>query len=202
MSPGRRRVLAGVVLLPLMLASCDGGEPGQAVPTAGLSVSSVAETPGEPERPKAPPVEEPLDATKYISEPCGSLTESQQREFNVTSSRDNSNADGEACIWSIGDGSTSVSVSYATTVDAGLSNLYALHETVPWPYFEETEVDGYPAVYQDVVDHRAQGTCGLSVGIRNDLFFSSDVISLAGNDACKAAANVASAVIRTIKAGA
>lgn len=92
-------------------------------------------------------MEDPLDATRYINDPCSSLTEPRQQEFNVTSSRDNSNDDGKACVFSVGDGSTSLSVAYVTSVDTGLSNLYALHEAVPWPYFEETDVAGYPAVY-------------------------------------------------------
>lgn len=194
----RRAVTAGcVALLSAVLAACDADGIGEG------SRPRATETSQEQEYPKAPPVANPLDATKYVEAPCSSLTESQQRAFNANSSRDNSNEDGRACVWNIGDGSTSISIAYVTSVNTGLSNLYALHATVPWPYFEETEVDGYPAVYQSVVDNRTKGACGLSVGITDELFFSADVRSRAdaGEDACKAAANVAAAVVQTIKAG-
>ncbi len=187
-----------------VLAGCDSGEAGQALPTSGAEVSTTqSESAGEREFTKAPPVQDPLDASKYLKDPCSSLTESQQQEFNVTSSRENSDDDNSGCRWNVGDGSTSPGVSYATGIEEGLDRLYALNDTGHWDkgYFEPTEVSGYPAVYVEIVDNRDRGDCNLAVSISDDLFFNSNVLTRAGNDACGAAENVAKAVIETIKAG-
>ncbi|TQJ04145.1 DUF3558 domain-containing protein [Amycolatopsis cihanbeyliensis] len=195
---------ASAALSLVMLAGCDSGEAGQALPTSGAEVSTTQSEPaGGREFTKAPPVQDPLDASKYIQDPCSSLTESQQQEFNVTSSRENSDEDNSRCRWNIGDGSTSPGVSYATGIEEGLDRLYALNDTGHWDkgYFEPTEIAGYPAVYVEIVDNRGPGDCNLAVAISDNLFFNSTVRTHGDGDACQAAENVAKAVIETIKAG-
>ncbi|UJW32490.1 DUF3558 domain-containing protein [Saccharothrix sp. AJ9571] len=147
-----------------------------------------------------PKVARPLDASKYVADPCASLTAAQQEAFNVTSSRVNSDGRGSGCIWKLGDGSTSTGVSYLTSVDTGLGNLYALNDIGWWDrgYFEPTEVGGYPAVFVDLTDLRAQGDCGVAVALSDRLFFDVSMRTAKGNDVCVGAGNVAEAILHTI----
>ncbi|WP_141999976.1 DUF3558 domain-containing protein [Amycolatopsis cihanbeyliensis] len=197
----KRWFVVGATLLSASLAGCDSHETGQALPTSRLDTSSSQPSTTGRQFSEAPPVPEPLDASKYIQDPCSSLTEAQQQKFEVTSSRENNNETATNCRWNIRDGSTSAGVSYMTSVENGLSNIYALNDTGHWDkgYFEPTEVDGYPAVYVEIADNRDQGDCGMAIGIRDDLFFDANVRTRAGNDACKAAENIAFAVLQTIK---
>ncbi|UJW34412.1 DUF3558 domain-containing protein [Saccharothrix sp. AJ9571] len=187
------------LVLAISTAACGTPMAGRAIPEARPIIESPVG-----EHTKAPPVPRPLDAEKYVNDPCASLTATQQAEFNVTSSRVNSDGRGSGCIWNVGDGSTSPGVSYLTSVDTGLSNLYALNDTGWWDrgYFEPTEVDGYPAVYVDLTDLRAQGDCGLAVALSDRLFFDVSIRTTKDNDACLGAKNVAEAILQTIKEGA
>jgi hypothetical protein len=69
-------------------------------------------------------------------------------------------------------------------------------------YFEPTDVDGYPAVFNDPSDFRGSGSCNITVGISNTLAFqlSADDGKL-GTKSCDRAKQVASMVIQTIKSG-
>lgn len=196
----RVRLPLAAALLPLAVAiGCGSQERGEAVP--GPSPSSSESSQARPGS-KAPPVTEPLEAGKYLDDPCASLTAPQQQSFAMEAGTAGKNEIGVSCRWNVDGGATSVGVSYPTQNRNGLSNVYALNDSLGTGYFEPTEIDGYPAVYQGAVDNRDRGDCGLAVGIRDDLFFLVVVRSDVGNDSCKAAANVASAVIETIKAGA
>ncbi|MGA6165912.1 DUF3558 domain-containing protein [Amycolatopsis magusensis] len=197
------RVLAfSLLLLVLPIAACGSPIPGRAVPEPVAAV--------EPEVPPARPVSEvpkvqrPLDASKYLADPCASLTSTQQEAFNVTSSRTNSDKTGTSCIWNVGSGSTSPGVTYSTAFTDGLSRLYGLNDIGWWAtgYFEPTEVDGYPAVYVSLADLRDEGDCNLVVGINDQLFFESSIRTPPANDACLGAKNVAEAILQTIKEGA
>jgi hypothetical protein len=151
-------------------------------------------------------VQQPLDASTYIGDPCASLTQNQLDNFEVSRSGEVGDQEGApSCNWAFGpNGETRISVSYLVDAETGLSNLYALNDTGRWDngYFEPTVVSGYPAAYVDMIDTRSSGDCSLSVGIKEDLMFGVIVQSRPGNDSCKAAENVASAVIETIKQGA
>ncbi|QWF81799.1 hypothetical protein HUW46_05232 [Amycolatopsis sp. CA-230715] len=71
-----------------------------------------------------------------------------------------------------------------------------------WPdgYFEPTDIVGYPAVFNSPKNERPKN-CGISVGVTDELMFTVFTIEAHEQDACKAAKNVAAAVIETIKAG-
>ena len=70
-------------------------------------------------------------------------------------------------------------------------------------YFEPTEVDGYPAVFNDLVDGRTRGICQITVGISDTLAFRAAEQSSreVGVKACDNAKQLAAAVIQTLKEG-
>ncbi|MGC7100283.1 DUF3558 domain-containing protein [Amycolatopsis lurida] len=197
----KRRLGFLLLLAVLPIAACGSPVPGRALPEPAAVPSAL---PSAPPAADVPKVERPLDAAKYIADPCASLTASQQGEFNVTSSRTNSDEFGVSCIWNVGSGATSPGVTYSTAFPDGLSRLYALNDIDWWDggYFEPTEVGGYPAVYVSVVDHRADGDCSLVVAVSDQLFFESSIRTRPSNDSCLGAKNVAEAILKTIKEGA
>ncbi|MFI6026304.1 DUF3558 domain-containing protein [Amycolatopsis magusensis] len=197
----RRLVL--LVLLALPIAGCGSPISGRAIPEPIAAPSATPVIPAPPET-GVPKVKQPLDVSKYLADPCSSLTATQQAEFNVSSSRINDHDFGVSCIWNVGSGRTSPGVSYLTDVPNGLGNIYAQHDA-GWlgeGYFEPTEVDGYPAVYAALVDFRAKGDCKLLVAVSDQVFFESSMVTPATNDACLGAKNVAEAILQTIKEGA
>jgi hypothetical protein len=135
-------------------------------------------------------VKQPLDASKYLAAPCSSLTDAQLREFGgSTPGRLNSDENGPACNRDVGpNNDTLIGIGYLTSAKTGLSNLYALKSSGWWEhgYFEPTELDGYPAAYASISDDRKAGACGITIGIRDELMFSTLVKSLAGDDSCSA----------------
>jgi hypothetical protein len=68
-------------------------------------------------------------------------------------------------------------------------------------YFEPLEIDGYPAAYHDIIDLRSKGNCSLAVGVSDKSTYNVLIQWQPGNDACKAAENVAKAVLTTIQKG-
>ncbi|MFE0023006.1 DUF3558 domain-containing protein [Amycolatopsis sp. NPDC059021] len=206
MSSNRPRAyLVIAVSAAAVVSSCSTEVPGQAGPPASPS-SRTDSTAGAPAGKRAPKVTRPLDAAKYIADPCASLTQAQQGEFRVLEPGERTDINGDPnCRWQLKpDGATSVGVTYAVKVTNGLSNLYALDSTGWWKngYFTPTTVSDYPAAYNEIADHRTQGDCILSVAISDSLFFSTAVRSRAGDDSCLAAKNAAAAVLDTIKKGA
>lgn len=189
------------LLLVLPVAACGSPIPGRALPEPAAASSTLPSAPPATEVPK---VDRPLDAAKYTADPCASLTAAQQGEFNLTSSRINSDEYGAGCVWNAGSGATSPAVTYSTAFPDGLSRLYALEDIGWWDggYFEPTEVNGYPAVYVNLVDQRADGGCSLVVGVNDQLFFESSMRTRPSNDSCLGAKNVAEAILQTIKEGA
>ncbi|UJW36380.1 DUF3558 domain-containing protein [Saccharothrix sp. AJ9571] len=205
----RARVAIGgtaVVLMVLAGAVTACGAPvlDRAAPTPIPALDSApAEAPAQPVS-AAPKVQQPLDVSKYLADPCSSLTATQQAEFNVSSSRINDHDFGVGCIWNVGSGRTNSGVSYLINVPNGLGNVYGLNDVGWWDhgYFEPTEVDGYPAVYAAMVDFRAKGDCKLLVAVSDQMFFESSMVTPATNNACAGAKNVAEAILQTIKEGA
>jgi hypothetical protein len=105
---------------------------------------------------------------------------------------------GPRCAWHGATGS--IGVGFLTRNKGGLSDTYRGRDLEA--YFEETTVDGYPAVFVDAIDSRPRGNCGLVVGISDTLTI--DVLEQGRLDAAGACARVkqvAAAVIATMKAG-
>jgi hypothetical protein len=185
----------------MVITACDKRVDGQPTPPAGTT------TPGPSSSrafSKAPAVSQPLDATKYIANPCKSLTPAQYQGFDAAPGAPTNGVESPNCMWPIAGGDTKLSVLYITKVPEGLSGIYAQKDAGIWDkgYFEPTTVASYPAVYAAIGDFRSRGDCELNVGVNDNLYFVSMVQSRAGDDSCAAAMNVAKAVIETVKKGA
>ncbi|MFD4194496.1 DUF3558 domain-containing protein [Amycolatopsis thermoflava] len=150
----------------------------------------------------APTVNTPLDATPFASSACKSLTKSQTEALGI--SPDGEQNQPRDCSWKFGANLDWVVQLFYTTVVGGLQNDYNKNATGAYDdggYFEPTTVADYPAVFSNLVDLRARGTCDLNVGISDDTIFHVTVIGPADKDNCKAASTVASKVIETLKSG-
>lgn len=184
----------------LTITACDSEVKGQPAPPAGTSAAGAPSSPKE--FTKAPPVTDPLDATKYVADPCASLTPAQYQAFRAgTGQKDPTNP---ICAWKVDQADTRITVAFTPEVQQGLSGVYAQNDIGFWEdgYFTPTTVSGYPAVYASIIDSRPQGICQLNVGLNDKLYFFSLVSSRPGSDSCTAAMNVAEKVLETIKKGA
>ncbi|GAA4537296.1 DUF3558 domain-containing protein [Amycolatopsis samaneae] len=193
--------LAAVLALALLSSSCSSTVEGH--PTPAIGDSSVPDG----KNAKAPAVPQPLNVTKYLADPCTSLTQAHYQRLGAKGPGErHDNADGNPdCAWRLGKlGDIQLDVTYFANVPEGLSRLYALKTSGYWEkgYFEPTSVDGYPAVYASIGDWRKDGDCQLNVGASDQLYFFVLVQARPGDDSCTAVRNVASAVLDTIKKGA
>ena len=173
-----------------------------AVPSSASGQPSPAPTGTSGSPLSAPQVKQPLKADKFIANPCLSLDENQAQSFKINGPGQVDQTIAPGCLWRAGgDSSVSISVTFMTVVKNGLSNLYN-QKAAGWyknGYFEESEISGYPAVLNDSSDRRPAGSCVLSVGITDQLFFSVLIQARAGDNVCKAANNVAEATLKTIR---
>lgn len=137
------------------------------------------------------------------------LTPAQLVEFTVpepgtpdTDSAIAKNA-GPGCEWwrrDTEDGSV-LGVGFLTGNKNGLSDTYRGRDR--FDFFEETTVDGYPAVFDDFTDGRSRGDCNITVGISDTLTFRvREGAGPKGQIICDRTKQLASAVLTTLKAGA
>lgn len=159
----------------------------------------------------APPVPQPLDASRYLKNPCGVLDNSQLGQFGVTeagrpdTSSGTANTSGPGCIWSNKSDYSAIGFGIVTGNENGLSDLYRANATKPqgfFGYFIPTSVDGYPAVFNDGSDGRSSGDCNLATAVTDKLMIITNQQNGDGPRSCDVAKQVASAVITTLKGGA
>lgn len=184
----------------VLVAGCDGDDPENGTP-----VTPPASTPSSAAQgtAKAPAVQQPLDASSFVADPCKSLTEAQLKDFALGPGKpDDDPADkGQGCNWDNNEAQVDVEVVFNPELTNGLSHLYAQQESGWYDVWEPTDVDGYPAVFAGASEMKDKSVCDLSVGVSDNLFFRASVLGNQGDDSCVAAKNVASAVLATIKAG-
>lgn len=182
------------------------GNPGAATDTLP-GITSSGDTPSAPSGPNtAPTITDPLDVSKFLANPCLSITPSQAVDLTVSIQSKPLNIEsGKACSWPYGPNlERDIVVTYITP-DAknGLQNLYNVNATAGYRngYFEPTNIGGYPALYEDLSDTRQKGRCNLSVGVNPQVFFTVLNRGQHNTDLCKGAAKVAADVVETIKKG-
>ncbi|MFD8492376.1 DUF3558 family protein [Amycolatopsis sp. NPDC059657] len=205
----RKQALTATLLVAtLALSACSDKTPGVGTPVPSGSAPSSPQqsSPGTSANnaAKAPPVTKPLNGSKFIEDPCLSLTQTQLAAFETTDPGKRNDGAAKACDWKLGtSGDVVAEVSYNPSLTAGLSHLYAQNAAGFYSqgYFEATQLDGYPAVRLDAIDARADGDCALSVGISEQLFFTVRINGKTGTNGCKAAENVAKAALTTIREG-
>ncbi|SMD16367.1 DUF3558 domain-containing protein [Kibdelosporangium aridum] len=180
---------------------------------AGSPVSPPASapettTPGPHNRYGAPAVTNPLDAAKFLAQPCTALSTSQLASLNLgaegeadTTSAVARNA-GPSCSWKNSSIAYYVHLTFMTGNKNGLADFYRAHRDGDFQaYWIETTVDGYPGVFKDVRDSRPTGSCDLAVGVSDVLTFRTNVQSREGEKSCDQAKQAASLVLQTLKAG-
>src|SRR6266496_2231728 len=84
----------GAAVVLLIVAGCSDSRAGTAVPdgtatptvsgtTGSATPSGKPSTPGSTDRHGAPSVADPLDATKFLTQPCAALTPQQLQSFTL-----------------------------------------------------------------------------------------------------------------------
>jgi hypothetical protein len=183
--------------------------PQTGVTTGAQSTTTSASTPKDYGAPK---VVTPLDASKFLSQPCAVLTPAQLQSLALpaqgkpdTDSQVAKSA-GPSCLWINNDSPfTAIDVGFLTGNKHGLSDTYRGHEQGQFPgYFEPTEVDVHPAVFNDLSDGRAGGACTITVGVSDTLTLraSHQGSRFVGPAACDRAKQAAVLVIQTLRGGA
>lgn len=209
-----RSVLARVIVVVgvglVAVAGCTAKEGGTAAPTSTEvgSAGTDTRTPGPTGTVSgdgvAPKVANPLDASKYLAEPCAAMSSTRLKSFSISKpGRPKSdNPAGPGCDWFTDDAPPrTFDVGFVTSNESGLSDIYRGGRQAFPGYFEPTEVDGYPAVFADAVNSRADGSCQVFVGISDKLAFavSEQGDSGVGMRSCDDVKQFAGAVVKTLK---
>lgn len=150
-------------------------------------------------------MENPLDASRFFSEPCAVLNQTQLSVFDVTRPGRPETTGGVAenagpfCTW-FSESGDSIGIGFLVGNENGLSDTYAGRDEID--SFIPTNVDGYPAVFANTPDLRSRGTCNLIVATSDSLTFqATEQGSLDAQGSCDRAKQVAAAALATIRGG-
>ncbi|WP_336160416.1 DUF3558 domain-containing protein [Amycolatopsis sp. VC5-11] len=151
--------------------------------------------------PEVPQVPHPLNVRKYEQDPCALLPQAAE-VFGAVRNRKITGNVAPVCSWNDRENS-SLAVGLVPG-QGGLATVYGNRSSTG--YFEPApSIDGYPAVYTNVLDNRSDGGCQVAVGVRSDETFTSSVIlfprSPSYADPCAVALKAATAVVATLRAG-
>lgn len=210
---GLIKVSAGIAITVTAMAGCSDPQSGTALPVtttgADNTDTSTGQTTPTTARSGAPEVKDPLDASKYVPQPCAILSADTLKELNIgrpgkpDTDSELAKTVGPSCTWNNDDQPLSKSYGFGliTGNPHGISDIYRTGKKSFPGYFEPTEVTGYPAVYADTADGRDSGNCNLVVGISSSVAFrvgigaSKDV----GAKSCDLVKQLAATVIQTLK---
>ena len=188
----------------IALTGCTENEAAPAIPVPDAPATSTTET-----APTAPTVSDPLDASKYVADPCAVLTPAQLASYGldrtglsntpVTSSA----FEFPSCLWYGNAQTFNVGVSWLTSNTNGLADLYDLQNRFKdWDYFEPIEVEDYPAVFNYFSDDPRHGNCHLAVGISDRLVYTVYLQGQGNIDAelsCDLVVHIAKYIIKLLK---
>jgi hypothetical protein len=176
-------------------------------PSSGSSPSPTSSVNGSLPSDGAPKVNNPLDASRFQRNPCGTLTSAQLQALNLPSQGAQRDAPlGPECEWRNPTSDGSVTAHFSIGNPDGLSAVYRANKAGQYKFFTVLPaVEGYPAVAFGVVDARDQGDCSVSVGLTDALIFDVSVHLSTANvgkkDPCAVTAQVAGMAVQTMKAG-
>ncbi|GLZ40404.1 DUF3558 domain-containing protein [Actinokineospora sp. NBRC 105648] len=180
-----------------LLAACS--EPGRAVPSTSTTSTSARED----ETYGAPRVSDPIDPREFRKSPCAVLTEAQSTGLGWEREGSASSLDSKDpyCDWDSKDGRENYVFGWLASNARGLADTYRANATIAdfAAYWEPTTVSGYPGVFEDGTDDRADGFCNLVVGIRDDLTFRVGASGGSGGEACSKIKNMAELAIKTMR---
>lgn len=184
-----------LIAAAVVVVSCSSGTGGRAEPAAGIPTGGPTS--------QAPKVDQPLNASTLVAQPCSSLTTGNVTGIGLSNpvNSPDKDANGTSCVWA-GEAGGSIAVSWVTANTHGLSDLYVKQST--FSYWQPTTIAGYPAVYADALgDHRSDGDCVLYVGASDQLAFFTEYDNPGdAAHACPLAGKAAADVIANLKGGA
>ncbi len=199
----RAPVAIALSVAAIALTGCTTTEAGTAIPA-----QNPPEPPATSSTEAAPTVADPLDASKYLTDPCAILTPAQLASYGMTRSEDpntpstSTDFSQPGCLWYGSAQSFNVGVGWLTSNENGLADTYDLQESDTWDYFEAIEVEDYPAVFNYFSDDPRHGNCHVTVGISDRLVFTANIHGQGNIDAqtgCDLVIRVATAVIQMLK---
>jgi hypothetical protein len=191
----------------LVGTACTSRADGTPTPDSATADIETTTTSSEDPTGGAPRVVDPLDGTRFFTEPCTVLRKAQLAAFDVsrpgiptTTGAVAENA-GPYCSWHAAtELASTIGVGFLTGNKNGLSDIYRGRDR--FGYFIPTTVDGYPAVFADLADGRETGRCSLAVGVsETQMFRATEQGRLDAQGSCDRAKQVASAALATLKAG-
>lgn len=185
--------------------ACTSQADGTPTPEPTSAPPETTTTPSEDPTDGAPRVTDPLDATRFFTEPCTVLSQAQLATFEVsrpgipTTTGAVAEYSGPYCSWHAATELASmIGVGFLTGNENGLSDTYRGRDQ--FDYFIPTTVDGYPAVFVDGSDLRDSGSCNITVGISDTLAFNAaEQGRLDAQGSCDRARQVAVAALATLK---
>ncbi len=201
----RRSVSIPCVVIGALIAAVGCSSPQNGTPTPTDATGSTGS--GDPSPTNlngAPHIADPLNAAKFLRNPCASITPSQLAALHIGPTTSPSNAGGPTCDWGSDVDYTfsHASVGYLTDGGGlatvyGQKSIYAVFTVLP-------SIDGYPAVYALTVDQRSSGNCDITIGASDSLDFDVQINVNSGpeqTDPCTPDRQLAVDVISNIKNG-
>ncbi len=197
-------VIIALTMAAIAVTGCATTEAGTAVPAPDPPSNGSTEA-----GPAAPTVADPLDASKYVADPCAVLTPAQLASYGVIRTKpgapsSSSDFSQPSCLWYGSAQSINLSVSWLTSNKNGLADTYDIQYggSETWDYFEETEVEEYPGVFNYFSEDPEHGNCHVTVGISERLVYTVSIQGQGNIDAqtsCDRVEEAAEAVIHTLK---
>ncbi|SDR16838.1 Protein of unknown function [Actinopolyspora saharensis] len=188
-----------------LLAGCGSG--------AGTTDTSEQPATSSVDMHGAPEVQNPLDTKAFQQKPCATLKPAQLRGLKMgdTKGESDDSTGGPSCTWTdrfAGPSDSTVQVTYMVN-GAGLKHVYQQKDV--FEYFRElSQIEGYPAVAGSSLAPQTPtpeeaGSCDVNVGVKNDLVVLTQITlgddSPYQGDPCGRARDVATEVVKTLKAG-
>jgi uncharacterized protein DUF3558 len=189
----RTAQLTGATLGALcLLTACSGGS----------SSPSPAPVPSSTSAGDGPKVPAALPTQALLTDPCSTLTAAEADGVGLASPGRKRTSGLQGCVWkSSATEQNQIGLTPLPQNTGGISDIYANkpHSV----YFEPVDINGYPGVYTDIQDARADGSCTLWVGVTDQLAVS--VIPQIGvgtnkSDPCALAKKFAIALVTHLKA--
>lgn len=209
---GLTKVSAMIAVAVLLVAGCSDKQAGTATPatTTGADNTSTGKTTSAaPTSGGAPAVKNELDASKYLPQPCSILSAATLKDLNISrpgipdTTSAIAKSSGPFCTWHTDDEPVgrAYAVGFLTGNPNGLSDIYRGGKDAFPGYFEPTNVESYPAVFNGLTENRASGGCNITIGISKTLAFNVDIESSkdVGRQSCDLVKNLAATVIKTLK---
>lgn len=148
----------------------------------------------------APTVTAPLDATRFVRNPCSALTPPEVEAAGMANalSQKISDPGGTGCGWADGSGA-GIGVVWVTAATHGLSDVYRTSSANA--DFAPMTVAGYSAVLEDRTSaQQAQGHCSVDVAVNDHLYFFADYDDPANpSHVCVWAQDVATDVLQNLQ---